>query len=105
MLCGPWGLVSSGPVPRKQLIEAIDRVTFGEAGEDVGEIGFRIDVVEFAGFDERGYGMPNAPHRRPIPAKSAFFRLRMSGRIARSTVLEFDLYVAIIEEAGQALPA
>ena len=58
MLRGPLGLVDRGPVPRKQFVEAIDRVTFDEAGEDVGEIGFGIDVVQFAGLDEGGEDRP-----------------------------------------------
>ena len=33
-------------------------MTVDEAGEDVGEIGFGIDVVEFAGLDERGEDRP-----------------------------------------------
>jgi hypothetical protein len=40
--------MNRGPIPRKQFVEAIDLVTFDEAGEDVGEIGFGIDAVEFA---------------------------------------------------------
>ena len=54
----PFGLGDGGPVPRKQFVEAIDRVTLDEAGEDVGEIGLRIEAVEFAGLDERGEDRP-----------------------------------------------
>jgi hypothetical protein len=37
-----------GPVPRKQLVEAVDGVAGYELVEDVGEIYFGIDVVQFA---------------------------------------------------------
>jgi hypothetical protein len=46
------------PSSRKQFFEAIDRVAFDEAGEDVGQIGLRIDAIEFAGLDERGVDRP-----------------------------------------------
>jgi hypothetical protein len=57
-MMGGRGMGSRGPVPRKQFVEAIDRVTFDEAGEDVGEIGLRIDAIEFADLDERGVDRP-----------------------------------------------
>ena len=58
MLRDPLSSLDFGPVPRKQFVEAIDRVTFDEADEDVGEIGFGIDVVQFAGLDEGGEDRP-----------------------------------------------
>lgn len=62
-------------------------MTFDEAGEDVGEMGFGIDVVEFVGFDERGENGPVLALPSD-PAKSEFFQLRSSGRMLRATTLE-----------------
>ena len=48
------------PVPGQQLGDALHRV-IGDAGEDIGEPGAGIDVVEFAGFDQRiDGGRPSA---------------------------------------------
>jgi hypothetical protein len=51
-------LSSIGPVPGEQLVEAIDGIACDEAGEDIGEVGFGIEVVQFAGRDERGEDCP-----------------------------------------------
>jgi len=39
------------PIPRRQLADAVDLV-IGNAGEDVAQIGFGVEVVELGGFDE-----------------------------------------------------
>lgn len=47
---GPEVLTFVGP--RKQLVDLAVRMAVGDPGEDVGEVGKRIDVVQFAGFDQ-----------------------------------------------------
>ena len=45
--CGSGGLVElaqRSPVPWQQFVDAIDRM-IGDAGEDVGEIGFGVEAV------------------------------------------------------------
>ena len=39
------------PVPGQQLVETSDRMV-GDAGEDIGQPGLRIDVVELGGHDQ-----------------------------------------------------
>jgi hypothetical protein len=41
-------------VPGQQVVEAAHRVTLDDAGDDVGQVGFGIDVVQLAGLDQRG---------------------------------------------------
>jgi hypothetical protein len=47
-----------GPTPGEQFLEAVDRVPSDEAGEDVGEIGLRIDGARFASLDQRSEDGP-----------------------------------------------
>lgn len=57
-----------------------------DPGQDVGEIGERIDVVELASLDQ---GCDDGPMSTPPsdPANSAFLRLSLMPRIDRSAVL------------------
>jgi len=60
---GCFGLLLLRPVPGEQLADAVHRV-IGDAGEDVGEVGLRVDGVELAGlcrpsnYAERHGGQP-----------------------------------------------
>ena len=58
-----------------------------DAGDDVGEVGVRIDAVELAVSTSEAIVAQCSPPPSE-PAKSAFFRLRAIGLIARSTTLE-----------------
>ena len=44
--------------PGQKIVDLAIRVAFDDPGEDVGEIAERLDVVQLAGFDERGDGCP-----------------------------------------------
>src|SRR4029453_13130101 len=67
------------PGPREQLTERVDWVASDESGEDICEIGLRIDAIQFAGFDERSEdgeassqvppASANTP-KRPVPRQS-----------------------------------
>jgi hypothetical protein len=48
VLGGPSFGVSSGPSPGEQLVETVGGVASDETGEDVGQIGLRLDTVEIA---------------------------------------------------------
>ena len=39
--------------PGKQLVDLAVRMAVDDPGEDVGEVGKRVDVVQLAGFDQR----------------------------------------------------
>ena len=39
------------PIPRQQLIDPVGRMP-GDAGQDVGQPGLRIDIVQFGGDDQ-----------------------------------------------------
>ena len=58
-----------------------------DLGNHVGEIGLRIDGVELAGLDE---GSEDGPMFATAigASENAFFRLRASGLMVRSTTLE-----------------
>jgi len=49
------------PGPRHELVEARGRLEIGEPGEHVGEVGLRVDAVQFAGLC--------APRAGPITAR------------------------------------
>ena len=75
-----------------------------DPGEDVGEIGVRLDPVELAGFDERGDDRPvlaaaiGAGEERVL----AIERDRPDGSLDGVGI---DLDAPVVEEAGEALPA
>jgi hypothetical protein len=73
--------------PGEEFIEATVGMAVDDLRDGRREIGAGIDIVEFAGLDQRNEHGPmfgatiGAPH-------SAFLRLSAIGRIARSTTLE-----------------
>src|SRR3954464_9203742 len=76
-----------GPGPGQQFAEAAVWPVIDELGQHVSQVGMRIDAMQFAGLDQRGeHGPVFCPFVRT--SKSAFFLLRATGRMLRSTVLE-----------------
>jgi hypothetical protein len=74
-----------------------------DPGQDIGEIGERIDVVNLASLDQ---GRDDSPMLAPPsdPANSAFLaELDATDRSFDGIVVEFD--ASVIDEARQALPA
>ena len=50
-VCGfDRGLRAGGDVPRQQLLDASDGMV-GDAGQDLAQVGFRIQAIEFGGAD------------------------------------------------------
>src|SRR5258706_12782902 len=45
-------------VPWHEFVEAAGEMAIGELGEDVDEVGLRIDAVELGGLDQRGDDAP-----------------------------------------------
>ena len=57
--CGPFSdEVVTATGPRQQLIDVAIRVTIDDPGEDVSQVGERIDAVQLTGFDQ---GCDNGP--------------------------------------------
>lgn len=73
--------------PGQEIADLVLRMTGDDAGDDLGEVGIRVDAIELRGFDQRGdcgeYSPPPSE-----PADSALFRLRAIDLIERSTTLE-----------------
>ena len=76
----PFGL----PVPREEFVQPELRL-LGDAGEDVGEPGLRVDVVELGGADERVHH--SGPRAATIGAGKQPRFPRHSGLSARSEAL------------------
>jgi hypothetical protein len=62
-------------------------VAVDDGSEHVGDVGLRIDAAQLAGLDQECDHSQFSPPPSE-PAKRAFLRLRVIGRIERSTVLE-----------------
>ena len=90
--------------PRQEGIDVAVGMTVDDPGKDVGQIAKRIDVVEFAGFDQRSDSGPvlgaavGAGEQCIFPVQ----RDRADGPFD-GVVVELD--AAIVDEARQALPA
>lgn len=61
-----------GIIPRQQAIDLALFVAIDDGGEGGGQIGKRIDGVEFAGLDERGNGRPVLCARDALRRVSSF---------------------------------
>src|SRR4029077_3493195 len=79
------------PFPRQELMQTGLR-DFGDAGEDVGEPGFRVDIVEAGRHDEGGHdrgsvGTAIGAGEQPCLSSQSYcpFILPMSGRSWKST--------------------
>ena len=46
------------PVVGEQIIDRICIAAQDDTGEDIGELGLRVDAAQLAGFDEAGEGCP-----------------------------------------------
>jgi hypothetical protein len=79
-------------------------MTVDDPGEDVGQIPERVDVIQFAGFDQSSDGGPmlGAAVRTPEQCILSVERDR-ADRAFNGVVVELD--AAVIEEARQAFPA
>ena len=96
-------LVGGVPAPRQQFIDLVGRV-IGQLREHMGKPSLRIDVVEFAGFDERkNVSGPSRAFVRagegPVaPAHGNAAQPALGGVVGHADA-------SIIEEAGERRPA
>ena len=91
------------PIPWEQFVDAVDFV-IGDAGENVAEIGFGINGVELAGFDEGvdGSGAIAAPVGSSKEIVLAAKGNAPDGALSGVVV---NLDTAIMNEACECLPA
>ena len=88
----------------QKLVDAAHGMSGDELGQDVGEVGVGIDVVELAGGNQRGehgpvLGAAVGPGEQMVPATE---RDRPDGALDDVAV---ELDAAVVEEAAQPLPA
>ena len=90
--------------PRQEVIDLAVGMTVDDPGEDVGQVGERIDVVQLTGFDQGCDGGPmfGAAVRT---CEQRIFPVECDGadRPFDGIVVEFD--AAVVGEARQAIPA
>ena len=90
--------------PRQQVIDLTIGMAVDDLGDDVGEIGRRIDGVELTGFDQRGDDGPVLAAAVGTGEERVLAVQR--NRSDRSfDHVAIDLDAAVIEEADQAVPA
>ena len=92
-----------GVGPRKEIVDATVGVAIDDLGDDVGEIGLRIDGVEFAAFDQRC-------DNRPIlsstigAGEERVFSIQCNRPDAPLNDIGIDLDAPVVEEVGQTVP-
>ena len=90
--------------PGQQVVEAPLRVALDDAGDDVGEVGARLDADELAGFDQRDGHQPvlSATIRA---GKQGVLAIQGQGPDRALDNVGVDLDQAVVEEQAQAGPA
>ena len=90
--------------PGQQLIDGAVGMTVDDPGEDVGQVHERVDIVQFTGLDQRGDGGPvfGAAIRA---CEQSIFPVERDGADGAFDGVVVKLDTAIVDEAGQALPA
>ena len=91
------------PGPGHELVEARGWPEIDELGEHVGEIGLRIDAVQFAGLDEGG---DRCPVLRPliVACEERVFSIEHNGTHASLDDVGVELDATVFEEAGKPVP-
>jgi hypothetical protein len=99
-----FGWRRGGVDPGQQFVDGAIWIGVYDLGEDVGEVGVRVNAVELARLDQRGDDSPvfaaavGAGEERVLAAE----RNRADRSFDRVGV---DLDPAVVEEAGEAFPA
>ena len=75
-----------------------------DACDDVGDVGLRVDAVEFAGFHERGDDGP-VLGTAVRAGEECIFAIECDRPDGALNNVGVDLDAAVVEEAGEALPA
>lgn len=74
-------------IPRQQLIDPALLVAVDDGGKRGGQVGLRINSIEFAGLDQRSDGRP-VLGSRVVPGKESFRPGQPGGRAATEALLQ-----------------
>src|SRR5262249_49494559 len=91
------------PGPGHELVEARGGPEIDQLGEDVGEVGLRIDAVQFAGFDERSNAGP-VLRAMIVTGEERILAIKYHRANASFDDVGVELDAAVIEEAGEPVP-
>ena len=88
----------------QQIVDLAVRVTVDDLCDDVGEVDVRFDAREFAGLDQRGDDGPMLA-AAVRASEECVFSVQSDRPDRAFDDVGVDLDTAVVEEAGQALPA
>ena len=91
------------PGPGHQIVETRGGPEIDQFGEHVGEIGLRIDAVQFAGLDERRDASP-VLRSLVMTCEECIFAIEHNGPDAPLDNIGVELDTAVFEETGEAVP-
>ena len=94
----------NGIGPWQQIVDLAVRVTVDDLCDDVGEVDVRFDAREFAGLDQRGDDGPMLA-AAVRASEECVFSVQSDRPDRAFDDVGVDLDTAVVEEAGQALPA
>ena len=97
--CGALG----GPCPRHELVETRSWPEIDQPGEDVGQIGLRVDATELAGLDERGDAGPIL-RALIMPGEERILAIKNNRADASFDNVGVELDSSVIEEAREPVP-
>src|SRR6266853_2374480 len=97
--CGALGR----PGPWHEFVDARGRPEIDKFGEYVGEVGLRLDAVQFAGFDERSNAGP-VLRALIVAREQRIFSIESNGTHASFDDVGIEFDAAVIEEAGEPVP-
>ena len=93
-----------GVGPGQKFVDAGLRMAVDDPGEDVGEVGLRVDAVELAGLDERGDDGP-VLSAAVGAGEERILAIEGDGTDGALDDVGVDLDAAVVEEAGEPLPS
>ena len=90
--------------PGQKIVDLAIRVAADDPGQVIDEVTERLDAVELAGLDERGDDGP-VPGAAVRACEERILAVESDGSDGPFDGVAVDLDAAVVEEAGQALPA
>src|SRR4051812_48387870 len=90
--------------PRQEFIDAAVGMAVDDLGDHVSEVGVRVDAGELAGFDQRSDDGPVFPATIGT-SEQRILPVQRDGSDAAFHYIGIDLDAAVVEEAGEAVPA